>query len=443
MESVIIRNLHQLANNSMLVGEMNIEQLKNIRKFTYRTPNPHDPFEDNFKEKSKETSLYYQRIKNSDRAYQIKLFFLKHIWNKYYFEESRISPLGVFPSSIILSLSINSDELKTLKDYQEYIEVEKEKAEYSFIHNNELQIPSNEQSLIIDGQHRIAGLELLYEDAIKREIKLNKANKSDYYVNPKKEVPFEYILDEIKKFQFIVTFLVNFDPYEQAEIFATVNFNQTKVNKSFYYDIFGSSSSKAVEKLLHDITSHLNYKTDSPLKNKIKMLGTGPGYFSQSFFVDALIPHFKNGVFSFLYNDFQNNGEVYKKSPYLFKVYFNTLLNHIFDKFLPEKNSSAILLKTTGMGALIKLMPNVINEIKRINKISNPKDLLDLNETKLKEDIENIFKKIKNNGEKYFGENSGFAKGAGKGLQGRLYGVIFEDLGFKKQNDMEEATPVL
>jgi hypothetical protein len=255
----------------------------------------------------------------------------------------------------------------------------------------------------------------------------NKSNSKDYYLDAKSMPPYEYIIDEVQKFDFIITFLLDFDPYEQAEIFATVNFNQTKVNKSFYYDIFGSSTNLTVEKLLHDITSHLNYKEDSPLYGKIKMLGTGPGYFSQSFFVDAMLPHFKNGVFNFIYTDFKNKGSLYKESPRFLKVYFNVVLNEIFADYLPkpeEKKYSDILLKTTGMGAIIKLLPNVFSQIKRMNNFSKSDDVLIMDSIQIEKNIKYIFSEIKNKGENYFSENSGFAKGAGKGLQNSLYAKI-------------------
>jgi hypothetical protein len=318
---------------------------------------------------------------------------------------------------------------------------------FSFIENvyiendKEIIIPKSEQALIVDGQHRIAGLELLYEEAKAQDIKIKKSNLNDYYLDKKKPVGYEKILEEVDKFQFIITFLLDFDPYEQAEVFATVNFNQTKVNKSFYYDIFGSSTSITVEKLLHDITSHLNYKNDSPLKGKIKMLGNGPGFFSQSFFVDALIPHFKSGSFNFIYVDFKNKGELYKSSPKFFKIYFDVLLNKIFHDFLPkedEKKYVDVLLKTTGMGALIKLMPNVFNQIKRDKGISDSKEVLLLDELTLEKSILRQFEEIKNNGEKYFSENSGFAKGAGKGLQNRLYNLIYSDLGLKNYDSNKD-----
>lgn len=434
IEKISVSKLNQLVNKNIFIGKMNINQLREIIKYSSRDPNPNDPFEDGF-ENTKKDYEHYQRVKNSDRAYQIKLFFLKHIWNKYNFKEKRISPLGTFPSSIIISLHSNQD-IESFDDYKLYLESE-DTPEFVYINEEkEIFIPKSEQALIVDGQHRIAGLDLLLEEVEKQNIKINKSNLNDYYLDQKTKPPYNEILREVNSFEFIVTFLVDFDPYEQAEIFATVNFNQTKVNKSFYYDIFGSSINLTVEKLLHDITSHLNYKEDSPLYEKIKMLGSGVGYLSQSFIVDAMLPHFKNGTFYFIYDDFKNKGSIYKDSPRFLKIYFDVVLNKIFPEYMPKKDEKYkdVLLKTTGMGAIIKLLPNVFLEIKKRNKLISSDLVLSLDSSKLEAELLSIFDEVKNKGYEYFSENSGFAKGAGKGLQNRLYNKMFQDLGFMKKD---------
>ena len=208
-----IKKLNQLVNKDIFIGQMNITQLKEVIKYSDRRPNPNDPFDDDYEDSRKDYE-HYQRVKSSDRAYQIKLFFLKHIWNKFYYEEKRVSPLGTFPSSIIISLYSNQD-IKSLKEYDNYL-IEEEIPEFIYLDVNEIIIPKSEQALIVDGQHRIAGLDLLLEEASSENIKINKSNINDYYLDKKKMPPFEYILEEVKKFEFIITFLVDFDPYEQA-----------------------------------------------------------------------------------------------------------------------------------------------------------------------------------------------------------------------------------
>lgn len=93
---------------------------------------------------------------------------------------------------------------------------------------------------IIDGQHRIAGLE--------------------GYKGP--------------PFQLNATIFVDMDPEDQALLFATINLKQTKVNKSLAYDLFDFAQTRSPQKTAHNIARLLNSKTDSPLHHKIKLLGT-------------------------------------------------------------------------------------------------------------------------------------------------------------------------
>ena len=111
---------------------------------------------------------------------------------------------------------------------------------------------------IIDGQHRLAGLE-------------------------------DYVDSD---FDLIVTIFVDIDMENQAMIFATINLEQTKVNKSLVYDLFEFAKQRSPEKTSHTIAMTLNAKEGSPFKNKIKILGSAGSSeetVSQALFVDALL----------------------------------------------------------------------------------------------------------------------------------------------------------
>jgi len=111
---------------------------------------------------------------------------------------------------------------------------------------------------VLDGQHRIAGLE-------------------------------DYQNDE---FQAIVTLFVDMDIENQAMVFATINLEQTKVNKSLAYDLFEYAKQRSPQKTAHNIVRLLDSHEGSPFKDKIKVLGTAgdPGEsVSQAVFVDALL----------------------------------------------------------------------------------------------------------------------------------------------------------
>lgn len=102
---------------------------------------------------------------------------------------------------------------------------------------------------VIDGQHRIRGLEGY--------------DGTDFDVN--------------------VSIFIDADIADQASIFATVNLAQTKVNKSLVYDLFELSKSRSPEKTCHSVVVALESTPDSPFYRKIKRLGkTTPGRYTET-----------------------------------------------------------------------------------------------------------------------------------------------------------------
>jgi DGQHR domain-containing protein len=93
---------------------------------------------------------------------------------------------------------------------------------------------------VIDGQHRIAGLE--------------------DYSGP--------------TFELNVSIFIGADISDQASIFSTVNLAQTKVNRSLVYDLFELSKTQSPERMCHQITIGLDRTEGSPFHKKIKRLGT-------------------------------------------------------------------------------------------------------------------------------------------------------------------------
>lgn len=134
---------------------------------------------------------------------------------------------------------------------------------------NKLILTENEQfkyeeiAKILDGQHRIEGLK-------------------DYTRND---------------FQLNITIFVGADLADQANIFATVNLAQTKVNKSLVYDLYDYSHSRSPQKTAHDVVVALDRIEDSPFYQMIKRLGfSTPGRtaetLTQAAIVETLLKYF-------------------------------------------------------------------------------------------------------------------------------------------------------
>lgn len=117
---------------------------------------------------------------------------------------------------------------------------------------------------VIDGQHRIAGLEGF---------------------RPTEKRP---------NFDVMVAFFVGSDISDQAYVFATVNLEQTKVNKSLAYDLFSLAKSRSPFKTCHNIAVALDELDTSPFHRRIKRLGTseddrGGETLTQATFVNGLV----------------------------------------------------------------------------------------------------------------------------------------------------------
>ena len=271
----------------------------------------------------------------------------------------------------------------------------------------------------------------LYNDAKNKSIKIGRNNLKDKYPN----LEYSTIVRELDDFQLNCTLLVGFDKWEQGKVFVDVNFNQKPVNKSLYYDIFGSfpEPDKNDIFLAHMLAMHLNNNSNSVIKGFIKMLGKGSGFFSQAFFVEAILEHFKaNGIWADISLDYLNNGKKFEILPLFLKAYFRSIKQN-FKEYWPKDEYSKgerykdVLVKTTGMGALLKLINPIYKYLIRNNiQIDN------LNEDQLFNEFNLIFEKIKNQGEKYFSSNSDFSGAGSLGLQNKLYLTLGKDLSFFK-----------
>jgi len=138
-----------------------------------------------------------------------------------------------------------------------------------------LNIPlQGRRAQILDGQHRIAGLQ-------------EAAN-----VNPK-----------VKDLEVLVSLAIGLDTKDAAKIFLNINSEQKPVPKSLIYDLFGEAIDDKEHSINRatDIIDYLNTNEESPYYKMVKYPGAprGTGMIDLAIMVNAMKPHLeKDAAFS-------------------------------------------------------------------------------------------------------------------------------------------------
>ncbi len=280
---------------------------------------------------------------------------------------------ATFPTSIIIAIS-------------------SENAEYDSDRNIMRIRKEEDVAQIIDGQHRIAGLEAY------------KGNN----------------------FEVNVTIFIDMDIEDKALVFATINLKQTKVSKSLAYDLYEFSKTRSPQKTCHNIAKLLNSKNGSPFQDKIKILGIATGKpqetITQATFVER--------VMKYISDDPNKDRDLIKRMEKLERPKGSESNRLIFrNMFIDERDAEIariiwnyfkavekkwpeawprikrgnILNRTTGFGALMKFLGYAYINIK------SKEGVISVNE------FENALSKIKIrdndfNPEKYTPGSSGEAK---------------------------------
>jgi len=373
MNKILVRQINKEKIKSTFVGVIKYSVLKNVVKLTAR------------EESGGGENNFFQRKIDEEKIKKI----VKFIEDGLLENDKKNTPLVLFPTAMILSFDFNEEDDATNRI------VFKDDSEFNYI---EIPEEYHTKMLIVDGQHRFVGVQKFYE------------NNPGY-------------LEKVD-IEFIATFLIGYDLYEQAKIFANVNFTQKPVKKDLYYDIFGSLPGVKNElTLTHFTVKKLNEDEDSPLKDMVKMLGIGGGIISQSYLFREIMSLFGSkkvfGVYFSRYME-DNGKDDYKRVPFLLKMYFN-IIKDKFAEYWPKSNLESkeynqrdyknILLKTTGLGALIKLFDYLIN------------DSLHLSDEKIMEKVKNALSLIDDIKVKKLFSNEG-DYGRSGGLQNKLFNEI-------------------
>ncbi|MBY0425659.1 MAG: DGQHR domain-containing protein, partial [Cytophagales bacterium] len=237
-----------------LVGVFKIEQILKFTRYTHRLILNYD--ENNNPEYNKQV----QRQVENSRVEKIADFLIN-------------DPEATFPTNIVLHIptlvidkqekSLNSQIIRIWLDNKVFTEVQKENLEVADIFIT-----------IIDGQHRIKGIEVaisrlrIHIDSISRTLRTSENESLQ-----KKLQYYSQRLKDLLNIQLIVSFFVDKTLEYQAMIFSTINRTQKKVSESLVYSLFGLDTRDTPQKTALQVVLALNSNKFSPFFNRIKLYG--------------------------------------------------------------------------------------------------------------------------------------------------------------------------
>lgn len=244
---------------------------------------------------------------------------------------------AMFPTPIVLSASSKYVKLENTKIIIDYKGIKE----------------ANEYCGIIDGQHRLKGIE---ESNLKQ------------------------------KFELLVLFVFDIDVSTEAKLFSIINGKQKPIAKSLIYDLSRLNNIRTVEKVCSETVNYLNDDNSSELYHQIKILGYKEyekSIISQSALVNSLIKLISKDVSSdnLKLDRHENLDEYADENKFILRQYFikyedekirKIVLNYLNAWIKNLKNFNileSLMGKTIGFNATFKLFPEIFLNFRKNNVI--------------------------------------------------------------------------
>lgn len=246
MEKTIIKGFPVSQNGQdFILGKASIGEIIRYTMYTERLIIAYD------EEERPIYNEHVQRKVDSSRTRQIANFLLN-------------DKEAIFPTNIVLNIPINiidsqeeNDGIITLTLVDNVAEqIEKARCEGSD--------KADIFVTIIDGQHRIRGIEVAIEELSKR---INKTT------NPEEEEALKIQLNNLLSMELVVSFFIDKDLEFQAMTFSTINRTQRRVSQDLVYELFGLTSDDSPQKTALEVALALNAHPKSPFYRRIKLYG--------------------------------------------------------------------------------------------------------------------------------------------------------------------------
>lgn len=252
MENIIEAKRVTQNNQEFLLGVFKFKQVQNFTKFTERIIVGFTEVDEDDRVYEGQSQLIpdynpqIQRKPNNAKVERISDYLMT-------------DPTAMFPTNIVIA--IPSQVIDSISESPNGITV----VSLNDVVKEELQKESGYVFLtIIDGQHRIRGIERALE-------------RLKYLIEDPKEkenlIKNQKILERLKNFEFIVTFFIDPILEYQAMIFSTINKTQTRVPENLVFSLFGLTKDDTPQKTSLEVVLALNGIEKSPFYNRIKLVG--------------------------------------------------------------------------------------------------------------------------------------------------------------------------
>lgn len=171
---------------------------------------------------------------------------------------------AIFPTNIVLNIPINIIESQEEMNGFMKLTLVDNVAEQIEKADREGSDKADIYVTIIDGQHRIRGIEVAIEELIRR---MRKASV------PEEQESLMIQLDNLLRMELVVSFFIDKDLEFQAMTFSTINRTQRRVSQDLVYELFGLTSEDSPQKTALEVALALNAHPKSPFYHRIKLYG--------------------------------------------------------------------------------------------------------------------------------------------------------------------------
>ena len=246
MEKIVIKGFTVSQNGQdFIIGKALIGEVLNYTMYTERLIIGYDEDEKPIYNK------HVQRKVDASRTRQIAKFLLN-------------DKEAIFPTNIVLNIPVNIIESQEENDGIISITLVDNVAEQIEKAKREGSDKADIFVTIIDGQHRIRGIEVAIEELNKM---ISKA------CDPAQKEALKLQLDNLLKMELIVSFFIDKDLEFQAMTFSTINRTQRRVSQDLVYELFGLTSDDSPQKTALEVALALNAHPKSPFYRRIKLYG--------------------------------------------------------------------------------------------------------------------------------------------------------------------------